>query len=116
MFSDEEDIDEIRHKRVLSCRPLVTSLNSAKPGRCGRGMCNTYTERKYYYIAWNSTKTYSDLSLNCNCYRVSGGVVAQWLERATDNRVVAGSNPTGAAWKLWQFPLPHVATVFWKRR
>ena len=41
LFSDEEDIDEIRHKRVLSCRPLVTSLNSAKPGRSGRGTCNT---------------------------------------------------------------------------
>ena len=25
------------------------------------------------------------------------GAVAQWLERATDNRVVAGSNPTEAA-------------------
>ena len=32
--------------------------------------------------------------------------MAQWLERATDNRVVAGSNPTETAWKLWQFPLP----------
>ena len=28
------------------------------------------------------------------------GVVAQWLERATDNRVVAGSNPAEAVWKL----------------
>ena len=33
--------------------------------------------------------------------------VAQWLERPTHNRVVAGSNPTEAVWKLWQFPLPH---------
>ena len=32
--------------------------------------------------------------------------MAQWLERTTDNRVVAGSNPTEAIWKLWQFPLP----------
>ena len=29
------------------------------------------------------------------------GAVAQWLERATDNRVVAGSNPAEAVWKLW---------------
>ena len=28
---------------------------------------------------------------------VCGGVVAQWLEHTTDNRVVAGSNHTGAA-------------------
>ena len=43
------------------------------------------------------------------------GVVAQWLERVTDNRVVTGSNPTEAAWKLLQFPLPHLASVFQKR-
>ena len=43
------------------------------------------------------------------------GVVAQWIERATDNRVVARSNPTETAWKLWQFPLPHFASVFRKR-
>ena len=43
------------------------------------------------------------------------GEVAQWLERATDNRVVAGSNPTETAWKRWQFPLPHFASVFRKR-
>ena len=41
--------------------------------------------------------------------------MAQWLERAIDNRVVVGSNPTGAAWKLGQFPLPHIACVFLKR-
>ena len=28
------------------------------------------------------------------------GAVAQWLERVTDNRVVAGSNPAEAIWKL----------------
>ena len=39
----------------------------------------------------------------------------QWLERATDNRVVAGSNPTEAVWEFWQFPLPHFASVFQKR-
>ena len=44
------------------------------------------------------------------------GAVAQWLERATDNRVIAGSNPTEAFWKLWQFPLPHFASVFRKRQ
>ena len=43
------------------------------------------------------------------------GAVAQCLERATDNRVVAGSNPAEAVWKLWQFPLPHFASVFRKR-
>ena len=31
----------------------------------------------------------------------SWGTVAQLLERTTDDRVVAASNPTGAAWKLW---------------
>ena len=30
--------------------------------------------------------------------------MAQWLERATDNRVVAVSNPAEAVWKLWQLP------------
>ena len=40
---------------------------------------------------------------------------AQWLELATDDRVVAGSNPTGAAWKLKQVRLPHLASVFRKR-
>ena len=44
-----------------------------------------------------------------------GGAVAQWIERATDNRVVTRSNPTETAWKLWQFPLPHFASVFRKR-
>ena len=44
--------------------------------------------------------------LNRNVLALSSwGVVAQWLERAADDRVVAGSNPTEAAWKLWQFPL-----------
>ena len=39
------------------------------------------------------------------------GTVAQWLDRATDNREVAGLNSIGAAWKLWQLPLPHFAKV-----
>ena len=43
------------------------------------------------------------------------GAVAQWLERATDDRVVAGSNPAEAVWKLWQFPLPHFASAFQKK-
>ena len=38
------------------------------------------------------------------------GTVAQWLERATDNRVVMGSNPTEAAWEVWQFALHHSYT------
>ena len=29
-----------------------------------------------------------------------GGMVAQWSEHSTDKRIVAGSNPTGAARKL----------------
>ena len=41
--------------------------------------------------------------------------VAKWLERATDIRVVGRSNPIGAAWKLWQFPLPRFASVFRRR-
>ena len=40
---------------------------------------------------------------------------AQWLERASDSRVVAGSNPAEAVWKLWQFSLPHFTSVFRKR-
>ena len=47
--------------------------------------------------------------------RAKWGAVAQWLEGATDNRVVAGSNPAEAVWKLWQFPLPHLSSVFPKR-
>ena len=35
--------------------------------------------------------------------------VAGWLESVTDDRVVADSNPSGAASKLWQVRLPHVA-------
>ena len=50
-------------------------------------------------------------SSTCELYTA----VYQWLERATDNRVVAGSNPAEAIWKLWQFPLPQFASVFRKR-
>ena len=32
--------------------------------------------------------------------------MVQWLERATDNRVVTVSNTTEAVFKLLQFPLP----------
>ena len=53
---------------------------------------------------------------DCLPHDMSWGAVAQWLERATDNRVVAGSNPAEADWKLWwQFPLPHFASVFRER-
>ena len=34
-------------------------------------------------------------------------------ERATDDREVADLNPTGAAWKLGQVRLAHIACVFW---
>ena len=40
----------------------------------------------------------------------NGGVwwlSSQLLHCATEDRVVGGSNHTGAARKLWQFPLPH---------
>ena len=40
------------------------------------------------------------------------GAVAQWLERATDNRVVVGSNPTETSWRLWRFSLPHLPVSF----
>ena len=53
-----------------------------------------------------------EISIIFNC---NWGVVAQWLEYATDNRVVEGSNPTEASWKLCQFPLPHVPCVYRKR-
>ena len=49
-------------------------------------------------------------------WKIMVGAVAQWLERATDNREVAGSNPAEDVWKLWQFPLPHFASVFRKRK
>ena len=44
------------------------------------------------------------------------GAVAQWLVRATDDRVVAGSNPRVAASKLgtsgkFVYELPHIACV-----
>ena len=35
------------------------------------------------------------------------GAVAHRLERATDNRVVTGSNPTEAVWKLANSFTPH---------
>ena len=41
--------------------------------------------------------------------------MAQLFERATEDRVVAVSNPTEVAWKRWQFRLPHFASVFRKR-
>ena len=44
------------------------------------------------------------------------GAVAQWLVRATDDRVVAGSNPSTCrrfkTWGVGQVRLPHVARVF----
>ena len=38
--------------------------------------------------------------------------MAQQSERATDNRVLTGSNPTEAFWKLLQFPLPQFPVSF----
>ena len=32
------------------------------------------------------------------------GSVVQWLEHASDYRVIMGLNPSEAASKLWQFP------------
>ena len=52
------------------------------------------------------------VQLAATCMEHVWGAVAQWLERTTDDRVVAGSNPVEAAWKLCQFPLPHFASVF----
>ena len=37
------------------------------------------------------------------------GAVAQWRVRQSSGR---GSNPTGFAWKFWQFPLPRIACFF----
>ena len=55
----------------------------------------------FYHKMHNPTKKWSLAAV-----LVWGTAVALWLERATDNRVVAGSNPAEAVWKLWQFPLP----------
>ena len=41
------------------------------------------------------------------------GAVAQWLERATDNRVAACSNPDEAVWKVISLTL--FVSVFRKR-
>ena len=68
----------------------------------------------YVCEARNSTRLAClrlDSSYHFNCL---WGAVVQWLERATDNRVVAGSIPAEAVWKLCQFPLPHFASVFRK--
>ena len=35
------------------------------------------------------------------------GAVVQWLECATDDRVVVGSNPSVVGFKLGQVRLPH---------
>ena len=55
------------------------------------------------------------LNISAGVLQFPWGAVAQWLEQATDNRVVAGSYPTEAAWKLWQFPLPRLSeeTLIW---
>ena len=42
------------------------------------------------------------------------GTVVHWLERANDDGVVGSSNPTETDWKLWEFPLLIVASVFRK--
>ena len=36
-------------------------------------------------------------------------MLAQWLERTIEDRVIVGSNRTEAAWKLKKFSLPHFA-------
>ena len=36
-----------------------------------------------------------------------GGAVAQWLDRATDDRDVASSNATGATMNMGKFFTPH---------
>ena len=48
------------------------------------------------------------------CCKSLWGAVAERLEHATDNLLVAVSNATEAVWKLLQFPLPHFVSVFWK--
>ena len=48
-------------------------------------------------------------------FQCMGGLwcaVAQWLERATDDRVVAGSNPAEAVWKLGNFLYPTLPVSF----
>ena len=52
------------------------------------------------------------LFLHTNLIGMQRGAVVQWFERATDNRVVPGSNPTEDIWKLWQFPLPTLPVSF----
>ena len=42
--------------------------------------------------------------------------MVEWLERATDNRVLTGSNPTEAVRKRLQFPLPHFATGVFRKK
>ena len=42
-------------------------------------------------------------SSSCRELLGSAGSAQSWLECSTDNRVVAGSNPAEAVWKLWQF-------------
>ena len=58
---------------------------------------------------WQINLNYIILSTN------PWGTVAQRLERATDNRVLTGSNPTEAVRELLQFPLPHFASVFFPK-
>ena len=35
-----------------------------------------------------------------------------WLDHVTDDRKVLGENPTGFAWKLWQFSYPTLPVSF----
>ena len=68
---------------------------------------------------WRQTQSSAGSSSHCRVPSTSGMpslsapshyrhncMLARWLERVTDNRVVTRSNRTGAAWKLWQFHLP----------
>ena len=49
-------------------------------------------------------------------YKLMWGAVGQWLEHATGDREVTGTNHSDADSKLWQVRLTHIACVFRMRR
>ena len=91
----------------------IISLERGSPGKDFQNIGPAKQKTTTRPLPWNKCK----MANGYIRYIVhgGGGAVAQWIERATDNRVVARSNPTETAWKLWQFPLPHFASVFRKR-
>ena len=113
--------------RSVTVLQSLVDGNSAGVSRPRRGVasktrhrsfrCQSTVSEQFHFQTFSLRSQITTFKLAIRSYHVYSkwGAVAQWIERATDNRVVARSNPTETAWKLWQFPLPHFASIFRKR-